>query len=155
MKLARRFCDDVEFSAMDASRSDLDYLCQMIERPSSTGPARSISRTPWVTPCRTNTGGPSRPCATGCQTSNKAIISVHCHNDLGLAVANSMAAIENGARQVECTINGIGERAGNASMEEIVMILKTRADKYPLLHEHQHPGNLQDQPPGLGPDRAS
>ena len=62
---------------------------------------------------------------------NKAIVSVHCHNDLGLAVANSIAAIENGARQVECTINGLGERAGNASMEEIVMILKTRSDKYP------------------------
>ena len=63
---------------------------------------------------------------------DKAILSVHCHNDLGLAVANSVSAIQNGARQVECTINGIGERAGNASLEEIVMVLKTRSDKYRL-----------------------
>ncbi len=132
VKLARRYVEDVEFSAMDASRSDLDYLCKMIEMAIKHG-ARTVNIP--------DTVGYSIPEEFGKTIAylrnkvpniEKAIISVHCHNDLGLAVANSIAGIQNGVRQVECTINGIGERAGNASLEEIVMILKTRSDKYPF-----------------------
>jgi 2-isopropylmalate synthase len=132
VKLARRYAEDVEFSAMDASRSDLDYLCRMIEAAIKHG-ARTVNIP--------DTVGYAMPDDFGRAIAylrnrvpniEKAIISVHCHNDLGLAVANSVAAIQNGVRQVECTINGLGERAGNASMEEIVMILKTRSDKYPF-----------------------
>ena len=130
VKYARQFTDDVEFSAQDASRSDLDYLCKMVEIAIKNG-ARTVNLP--------DTVGYAVPDEYGRMIAymrnhvpniEKAILSVHCHNDLGLAVANSISAIQNGARQVECTINGIGERAGNASMEEIVMALKTRADKY-------------------------
>jgi 2-isopropylmalate synthase len=130
VKLARRFSDDVEFSAMDASRSDLDYLCKMIEIAIKHG-ARTVNIPDTVGYAVPDEFGRTiaylRNRVAGIE---KAVISVHCHNDLGLAVSNSIAAIQNGARQVECTINGIGERAGNASLEEIVMILKTRSDKY-------------------------
>lgn len=130
VKFARQFTDDVEFSAQDASRSELDYLCKMVEVAIKNG-ARTVNLP--------DTVGYAVPDEYGRMIAymrnnvpniEKAILSVHCHNDLGLAVANSISAIQNGARQVECTINGIGERAGNASLEEIVMTLKTRSDKY-------------------------
>lgn len=126
VRLARQFTDDVEFSAEDASRSDIDFLCRVVEAAINAG--ASTINIP-------DTVGYALPDEFGELISmimnrvpniDKAIISVHCHNDLGLAVANSLSAVLAGAGQVECTINGIGERAGNASMEEVVMALKTR-----------------------------
>jgi len=126
VKFAKKFCDDVEFSAEDASRSDIKYLCSVIEAVIDAG-AKTVNIP--------DTVGYKMPEEFGSLIAtvkntvpniSKAVISVHCHNDLGLAVANSLAAISNGARQVECTVNGIGERAGNAALEEIVMALKTR-----------------------------
>ncbi len=128
VKRARGYVEDVEFSPMDASRSEPAYLYEVLEAVIDAG--ASTINIP-------DTVGYSIPSEFGAlikgirdnvRNINKAIISVHCHNDLGLAVANSLAAVMNGARQVECTINGIGERAGNASLEEIVMILRTRKD---------------------------
>jgi 2-isopropylmalate synthase len=125
---ARGYVDDVEFSPMDASRTEEKYLWEVVEAVIAAG-ATTVNIP--------DTVGYALPGSFGelikgifdnVPNVGGAIISVHCHNDLGLAVANSLAAIENGARQVECTINGIGERAGNASVEEIVMILKTRKD---------------------------
>ena len=128
VKHARGYCDDVEFSPEDASRSDFDYMCDVLEAVIDAG-ARTINIP--------DTVGYAMPREWGeriarirerVKNSQRAVISVHCHNDLGQAVANSLVAIQNGARQVECTINGIGERAGNASLEEIVMALRTRRD---------------------------
>ncbi|MBK5225321.1 MAG: 2-isopropylmalate synthase [Thermoleophilia bacterium] len=124
--LAVGLCDDVEFSAMDATRSDPDYLAQVLQAAIDEG-AGTINIP--------DTVGYAIPTEFGdfiLEQFKKApglkdvVVSVHCHNDLGLAVANSLAAVENGASQVECAINGLGERAGNASLEEIVMILETR-----------------------------
>ena len=124
--LARTLCDDVEFSAEDATRSDVDYLCQVIEAVIDAG-ATTVNIP--------DTVGYAIPEEYGqliatirarVPNIEKAVISVHCHNDLGLAVANSLAAVRNGARQVECTINGLGERAGNASLEEVVMAMSVR-----------------------------
>ncbi len=130
VRLARKFTDDVEFSAMDASRSNTDYLCEMIEAVIRHG-ARTVNIPDTVGySVPEEFGRLIRSLKNNVPNIDKAVISVHCHNDLGLAVANSIAAVENGARQVECTVNGIGERAGNASMEEIVMILRTRPDKF-------------------------
>ncbi|MFQ5465235.1 MAG: 2-isopropylmalate synthase [Thermodesulfobacteriota bacterium] len=129
---ARGYVDDVEFSPMDASRSEAAYLYEVIEAVIGAG-ATTVNIP--------DTVGYSLPHEFGALIKgirdnvpniDRAVISVHCHNDLGLAVANSLAAVRNGARQVECTINGIGERAGNASLEEVVMILKTRADELGL-----------------------
>lgn len=125
---ARRFTDDVEWSPEDASRSEHDFLCRAVECAIAQG-ATTINIP--------DTVGYSTPDEFASlfemlhgrvPNSDKAIFSAHCHNDLGLAVANSMAAVRGGARQIECTINGIGERAGNASLEEIVMLMKTRKD---------------------------
>lgn len=127
---ARGYVDDVEFSPMDASRSDVAYLCEVIEAVIAAG-AGTVNIPDTVGYAAPQEFG--RLIATirkKVRNSKKAVISVHCHNDLGLAVANSLAAIEAGAGQVECTVNGIGERAGNASMEEIVMGLRTRRDFY-------------------------
>jgi 2-isopropylmalate synthase len=127
---ARGYVDDVEFSPMDASRSDVAYLCEVIEAVIAAG-AGTINIPDTVGYAAPQEFG--RLIATirkKVKNSRKAVISVHCHNDLGLAVANSLAAIVAGAGQVECTVNGIGERAGNASMEEIVMGLRTRKDFY-------------------------
>lgn len=130
VKRARGYVEDIEFSPMDASRSDPQYIYQMLEAVIDAG-ATTLNIP--------DTVGYSIPDEFGrliagifknVPNINKAKISVHCHNDLGLAVANSLAAIQNGARQVECTINGVGERAGNAALEEIVMILKTRSDLF-------------------------
>ena len=129
---AKQYTDDVEFSPMDASRTEPEYLCQIIEAVISAG-ATTVNIT--------DTVGYAIPEEFGnliagifknVPNIHKATVSVHCHNDLGLAVANSLEAIKRGARQVECTVNGIGERAGNASLEEIVMAIMTRKDFFNL-----------------------
>ena len=128
VKRAREYVDDVEFSPMDASRSDVKYLYEVLEAVIGAG-AGTINIPDTVGyAIPSEFGALIRSIKENVPNINKAVISVHCHNDLGLAVANSLAAVMNGARQVECTINGIGERAGNASLEEIVMILRTRKD---------------------------
>ncbi|MDO6514773.1 2-isopropylmalate synthase [Neptuniibacter sp. 2_MG-2023] len=125
---ARNLIDDVEFSLEDASRSELDFMCRIIEKVIDAG-ARTIN-----IPDTVGYAVPGEFANTIGQliqripNADKAVFSVHCHNDLGLAVANSLAAVGAGARQVECTINGLGERAGNASLEEIVMAIRTRKD---------------------------
>ena len=131
VRQARSYAEDVEFSAEDATRSDIDYLCEVLEAAVDAG--ASVLNVPdtvgYTTPMEyTRLVQQVRERVV---RDRDVIISVHCHNDLGLAVANSLAAIEAGARQVECTINGIGERAGNASLEEIVMALHVRADRLP------------------------
>ncbi len=125
---ARGFVSDVEFSAMDASRTEPAFLYEMIEAVIAAG-ATTVNIPDTVGYALPDQfGSLIRGIKDNVRNIDKAVISVHCHNDLGLAVANSLAAVVNGARQVECTINGIGERAGNASLEEVVMILKTRKD---------------------------
>ena len=132
VKHARKFTDDVEFSCEDASRTEFDFMCRIIEQAINAG-ANTINIP--------DTVGYGEPAEYGriiaeliqrIPNADKAIFSVHCHNDLGLAVANSLSAVMHGARQVECTINGLGERAGNASLEEIVMAVRTRADLFPV-----------------------
>ena len=130
VQLARTYVDDVEFSPMDASRSDPAYLCEVIEAVIAAG-AGTINipdTVGYAVP--QEFGGLIKRIKDSVPNSGHAVISVHCHNDLGLAVANSLAAVVAGAGQVECTINGIGERAGNTSLEEIVMGLRTRRDWY-------------------------
>ena len=128
---ARNLCDDVEWSPEDGSRSEHDFLCRCVESAIKAG-ARTIN-----VPDTVGYAIPEEFAALIAMLMNrvpnidKAVISVHCHNDLGLAVANSLAAVQAGARQIECTINGIGERAGNAALEEIVMALRTRHDRVP------------------------
>ncbi|MGH7228933.1 MAG: 2-isopropylmalate synthase [Nitrospiraceae bacterium] len=125
---ARGYVDDVEFSPMDASRSDANYLCEVLEAVIEAG-AGTINIPDTVGYATSQEFGLLiRGIRERVKNSSKAVISVHCHNDLGLAVANSLAAVVEGAGQVECTINGIGERAGNASLEEIAMGLRTRKD---------------------------
>jgi 2-isopropylmalate synthase len=130
VELARQYTDDVEFSAEDATRTDWNYL-EEISRAVVAAGARTVNLP--------DTVGFSVPEEYGAligrmvrALGDSAIVSVHCHDDLGLAVANSIAAVQAGARQIECTINGIGERAGNAALEEIVMAFKTRPDKLPF-----------------------
>ncbi|HBC56741.1 MAG TPA: 2-isopropylmalate synthase [Gammaproteobacteria bacterium] len=132
VKRARDFTDDVEFSPEDAGRSELDFLCRIIEAAINAG-ATTINIPDTVGyNVPEQFGATIRHLIENIPNSDRAIFSVHCHNDLGLAVANSLSAVRNGARQVECTINGLGERAGNAALEEIVMALKTRTDSYEL-----------------------
>lgn len=130
VKKARNFTDDVEFSPEDAGRSDLDFLCRVLEATIKAG-ARTVNIPDTV---GYNLPGQFAELIKNLMekipNSDQAIFSVHCHNDLGLAVANSLAAVRSGARQVECTINGLGERAGNASLEEIVMAVRTRQDYF-------------------------
>jgi 2-isopropylmalate synthase len=130
VELARRYADDVEFSAEDAARSDPDFLEQVCRAVVAAG-ATTVNLPDTVGHCL-----PEEYAALIGRMvraiDGRAAISVHCHNDLGLAVANSIAAVRAGARQVECTVNGIGERAGNCSLEEMVMILKTRQDFLPF-----------------------
>jgi len=129
-KRAKGYCEDVEFSAEDASRSDFDYLCQVVEAVIDAG--ATVINLPdtvgYAIP--SEYGDMIRRVIERVPNSKKAVFSVHCHNDLGLAVANSLAAVAAGAGQVECTINGIGERAGNAALEEVVMAINTRADLF-------------------------
>jgi 2-isopropylmalate synthase len=122
------FTPNVEFSPMDATRTDRDYLCDVVQAVIEEG-ATTVNipdTVGYIIP--DEFGGLIAYLFEKVKNINKAVISVHCHNDLGLAVANSLAAVKHGARQVECTINGIGERAGNSAMEEVVMALKTRKD---------------------------
>src|SRR5437588_9866923 len=129
---AKSYCDDIEFSPEDAARTELDFLTEVVEKaieagattvniPDTVGYAMPIQYAAAIRHLKQNVRG-----------IDQAIISVHCHNDLGLAVANSLSALQEGARQVECTINGLGERAGNCALEEIVMAVKTRADYFGL-----------------------
>ncbi|MFK7776678.1 MAG: 2-isopropylmalate synthase [Gimesia sp.] len=130
VKRAREYCPDIEFSPEDAARTEKDFLCEVVEKaieagattvniPDTVGYATPAHFHDVITTLKKNVSN-----------IDKAIISTHCHNDLGLAVANSLTAVEAGARQIECTINGLGERAGNCALEEVVMALKTRADYY-------------------------
>ena len=132
VRLAKSFCDDVEFSPEDATRTDRDFLCEVLEAvveagattlniPDTVGYTVPAEYAELITTIRERVRGMER-----------VVISAHCHDDLGMAAANSMAAIQAGARQVECTINGIGERAGNTSLEELVMMMRVRADRYPF-----------------------
>lgn len=130
VELARSFVDDVEFSAEDGARTDPGYLEEISKAVVGAG-ARTVNIP--------DTVGYSTPEEYGAligriarALGDAAVVSVHCHDDLGLAVANSLAAVQAGARQIECTINGIGERAGNCSLEEVVMVMKTRNDRYPF-----------------------
>ena len=134
VRLARNHADEVEFSAEDATRSDVDFICEVfataveegatvLNVPDTVGYTLPNEYSNLIRTVKENVVG-----------NKNVTISVHCHNDLGLAVANSLAAVEAGARQVECTINGIGERAGNASLEEFVMALVVRSDKMPFAH---------------------
>ena len=125
---ARAYCEDVEFSPEDASRSDFDYMCDVLSAVIEAG-ARTINIPDTVGYAIPKEWGERiARIRSSVQGIDKAVLSVHCHNDLGQAVANSLTGVMNGARQIECTINGIGERAGNASLEEIVMALRTRKD---------------------------
>jgi 2-isopropylmalate synthase len=132
VRLARSFAEEIEFSAEDATRSDMDYLCEVLAAAVDEG--ATIINIPdtvgYTTP--TEYRDLVRTVRERVVKDSNVTISVHCHNDLGLAVANSLSAIEAGARQVECTINGIGERAGNAALEEIVMAMHVRADRLPV-----------------------
>ncbi|HUG99041.1 MAG TPA: 2-isopropylmalate synthase [Gammaproteobacteria bacterium] len=132
VRVARALCEDVEFSAEDAARTEPEYLAEVIAAvieagattvniPDTVGYAVPAEFAELIAYLRENVTGIER-----------AVISVHCHDDLGMAVANSLAAVQAGARQVECTINGIGERAGNCALEEVVMAVRTRADRLPL-----------------------
>ena len=128
VKIARDLCDEVEFSAEDATRSDIDYLAEVLDTAICAG-ASIINIPDTVGYAIPEEYGPFiKKLLAKIPNRDKAVFSCHCHNDLGLAVANSLAAVANGCRQVECTVNGIGERAGNASLEEIVMALRTRKD---------------------------
>ncbi|SMN12295.1 2-isopropylmalate synthase [uncultured Candidatus Thioglobus sp.] len=130
VKRARNWTDNVEFSPEDAGRSDEDFLCRVIEAAIKAG-ATTINIPDTVGYNMPNQFGATiKNLIERVSNSDKAIFSSHCHNDLGLAVANSLAAVQNGARQVECTINGLGERAGNASLEEVVMAVRTRQDSF-------------------------
>jgi 2-isopropylmalate synthase len=127
---AKSLCQDVEFSAEDSTRSDLDFLCKVVESVIDAGATVvNIPDTVGYT-FPTEYAERIRYLREHVPNIGRAVLSVHCHNDLGLAVANSLVAIQNGVRQVECTVNGIGERAGNASLEEIVMTLRTRKDLF-------------------------
>jgi len=131
VKLAREYTDDVEFSAEDAVRSDVDFLCRIFEAAITAG-ARTINVPDTVGYSMPHLWGELFTTLMGrVPNAGKAVWSTHCHDDLGMAVANSLAAVMAGARQVECTINGLGERAGNASLEEIVMAVRTRSDIFP------------------------
>ena len=131
VRQARGYTDDVEFSAEDATRTDMDFMCRVVETAIDMG-ATTINLP--------DTVGYSTPeeiaeffgeVRSRVPNADKAVFSAHCHDDLGLAVANSLAAVSAGVRQIECTINGIGERAGNASLEELVMATKVRPDRLP------------------------
>src|SRR6516225_9599860 len=127
---AKGYCENVEFSPEDAARTELDFLAEVVERAIEAG-ATTVN-----IPDTVGYAVPGQYAAAirhlkqNVRNIDRAVISVHCHNDLGLAVANSLAALHEGARQVECTINGIGERAGNCALEEIVMAVRTRSDYF-------------------------
>lgn len=145
VKHAAKYTSNVEFSAEDASRSDLDFVCRVFSAVIDAG-ATTLNfpdTTGYALP--DEFGRQIRYLMENIPNIDKAVVSVHCHNDLGLAIANSLSAISNGARQIECTINGLGERAGNTAMEEVVMALRTRADKMDfhtdIVTEHIYPSS--------------
>jgi 2-isopropylmalate synthase len=130
VKRAKGYCENIEFSPEDAARTEPDFLCAVVEAAINAG-ATTVNipdTVGYATPA--HFGGVIKSLVNRVPNIDRAVISVHCHNDLGLAVANSLAAVENGAGQIECTINGIGERAGNCSLEEVVMAMRTRNDFY-------------------------
>jgi 2-isopropylmalate synthase len=130
VRRAAGYCSDIEFSPEDASRTEIDFLCHVVEAAIGAG-ATTVNIPDTVgygTPA--HIGVVIRTLRERVPNIDRAVISTHCHNDLGLAVANSLAAVQNGAGQIECTINGIGERAGNCALEEVVMALRTRSDHY-------------------------
>ena len=132
VKLARKYTDDVQFSAEDATRSDMPFLCRIVEAVINAG-ATTINlpdTVGYATPDEIHDF--FKTVISTVPSANKAVFSAHCHDDLGLAVANTHAAVTAGVRQVECTVNGIGERAGNASLEEIVMGMRVRPDRLPF-----------------------
>ncbi|MCH7752183.1 MAG: 2-isopropylmalate synthase [Planctomycetes bacterium] len=127
---AKALCDNIEFSPEDAARTEIDFLCEVVEAAIAAG-ATTVNipdTVGYATPA--HLGDVIASLVNRVPNIDQAVISVHCHNDLGLAVANSLAAVENGAGQIECTINGLGERAGNCSLEEVAMALRTRGDYY-------------------------
>jgi 2-isopropylmalate synthase len=145
VRFARQHTDDVQFSAEDATRSDHDFLCRVVEAVIAAG-ATTINLPDTVgfsTPDETHEF--FRRIRERVPNADKVVFSTHCHDDLGLAVANSIAAVQGGARQVECTVNGIGERAGNAALEEIVMAFHVRRDRYPytvgITHKQIYPSS--------------
>ena len=128
---AKKRCNDIEFSPEDAARTELDFLAEVVEKAIAAG-ATTVNipdTVGYAVPAQY--GDVFRFLKQNVSEIDRVVLSAHCHNDLGLAVANSVAAIMNGARQVECTVNGLGERAGNASLEEIVMAVRTRQDFFP------------------------
>ncbi len=130
VRRAASYCNDIEFSPEDAARTEPDFLCEVVEAAIAAG-ATTVNipdTVGYATPA--HMGHVIRTLRERVANIDRAVISIHCHNDLGLAVANSLSAVENGAGQIECTINGIGERAGNCSLEEVVMALRTRQDYY-------------------------
>lgn len=130
VKRAKQYCDDIEFSPEDAARTERDFLCRVVEAVIAEG-ATTVNipdTVGYATP--THMGAVIKTLKDRVPNIDRATISMHCHDDLGLAVANSLAGIEHGAGQIECTVNGIGERAGNASLEEVVMAIRIRADYY-------------------------
>ncbi|MEM7453659.1 MAG: 2-isopropylmalate synthase [Planctomycetota bacterium] len=130
VKRAKGYCDNVEFSPEDAARTEIDFLCQVVEAVIAAG-ATTVNipdTVGYATPA--HMGNVIKSLVDRVPNIDQAVISIHCHNDLGLAVANSLAAVQNGAGQIECTINGLGERAGNCSLEEVVMAMRTRGDFY-------------------------
>ncbi|HET6331415.1 MAG TPA: 2-isopropylmalate synthase [Holophagaceae bacterium] len=130
VRQARRYMDDVEFSAEDATRTEPDFLCEVARAVVEAG-AKTVN-IPDTVGYATPEGFAAMVSQVVSAVGDRAVVSVHCHDDLGLATANSLAGVRAGARQVECTINGIGERAGNAALEEVVMALRTRRDFYGL-----------------------
>lgn len=127
---AKGYCENIEFSPEDAARTEVDFLCEVVEKAIAAG-ATTVNipdTVGYTTPSQYY--DVIRTLKTQVPNIEQAIISTHCHNDLGLAVANSLAAVMAGARQIECTINGLGERAGNAALEEVVMAIRTRSDYY-------------------------
>jgi len=132
VRLSRTHCGDVEFSPEDATRTDLDFLCKVVQAVVDEGATTiNIPDTVGYT-MPEEYGHIIRTLRERVRGIENVVISTHCHNDLGMAVANSLAAITAGARQIECTINGIGERAGNAALEEVVMAMRVRPDRYPF-----------------------
>ena len=134
---ARNHVDDVEWSAEDGTRTEFDFLCRCVEAAIKAG-ATTINipdTVGYTTP--EEYFEMFRRCARRVPNSDKAVFSVHCHNDLGMAVANSLAGVKAGARQIECTINGIGERAGNTALEEVVMAMRVRNDVLPFWTKHR------------------
>jgi 2-isopropylmalate synthase len=130
VRQAKGYCENIEFSPEDAARTEVDFLCRVVEAAIEAG-ATTVNipdTVGYATPA--HFASVIRMLVDRVPNIDRAVISVHCHNDLGLAVANSLAAVESGAGQIECTINGIGERAGNCSLEEVVMAMRTRSDYY-------------------------